>query len=53
MINLAKYGKPFRKKSNYGKFRKGSLIRYKYEKGRRVGTVKAKSGGNYRRRRYY
>jgi hypothetical protein len=36
------YGKPFRKKSSKGKFRKGTLIRYKYVNGRRVGSVKSK-----------
>lgn len=38
---MAKYGKSFRKKTNRGKFRKGTLIKYKYENGRRVGAVKA------------
>ena len=53
---MARYGKPFRKKSNKGKHRKGTWIRYKYENGRRVGAVKSryshssKRGGNYRRR---
>jgi hypothetical protein len=36
-----KYGKAFKKKSTSGKFRKGTLVRYKYVNGRRVGTVKA------------
>ena len=36
------YGKSFRKKTSGGKFRKGSLIRYKYVNGRRVGTVKGR-----------
>lgn len=36
------YGKPFRKKSSKGKFRKGTWIRYKYVNGRRVGSVKSK-----------
>ncbi len=47
---MARYGKPFRKKSNKGKHRRGTWIRYKYENGRRVGAVKSKRGGNYRRR---
>jgi hypothetical protein len=34
------YGKPFRKNSNGGKFRKGTMIRYKYVNGRRVGAEK-------------
>jgi hypothetical protein len=36
------YGKAFRKKGSRGKFRKGTLVKYKYENGRRVGTVKAR-----------
>ena len=36
-----KYGKAFKKKTSGGKFRKGTLIRYKYVNGRRVGAVKA------------
>lgn len=39
---MAKYGKAFRKKNSKGKFRKGTLIKYKYENGRRVGAVKAR-----------
>lgn len=38
-----KYGKAFKKKTSGGKFRKGTLIRYKYVNGRRVGAVKAPS----------
>lgn len=37
-----RYGKAFRKSSSKGKFRKGTLIRYKYVNGRRVGAVKAR-----------
>lgn len=36
------YGKPFRKKSSRGKFKKGTMIRYKYVNGRRVGAVKSR-----------
>ncbi len=36
------YGKPFRKKSTSGKFKKGTWIKYKYLNGRRVGTVKSR-----------
>lgn len=35
-------GKAFRKKSSGGKFRKGTMIQYKYVNGRRVGAVKAR-----------
>jgi hypothetical protein len=36
-----KYGKPFRKTGSGGKFRKGTLIAYKYNsRGKRVGAVK-------------
>ncbi len=38
----ARYGKSFRKKSSKGKFRKGTLIRYKYVNGRKVGAVKSR-----------
>ena len=38
-----KLGKAFRKKSSGGKFRKGTMIQYKYVNGRRVGAVKAKT----------
>lgn len=41
-----KYGKPFRKKTSKGKFRKGQLIRYVYKGNRRVGAV------SYKKRRY-
>lgn len=34
------YGKPFRKKTSRGKHRKGTMIRYKYVNGRKVGAVK-------------
>ena len=34
------YGKAFRKKTSRGKHRKGTLIKYKYQNGRRVGAVK-------------
>lgn len=37
-----KYGKAFRKKTSKGKFKKGTLIRYKYVNGRRVGAVKSR-----------
>ena len=36
------YGKAFKKKGSSGKFRKGTLVQYKYVNGRRVGTVKAR-----------
>ena len=36
------YGKPFRKKSKGGKFKKGTMIRYKYVNGRRVGAEKSR-----------
>jgi len=36
------YGKAFRKKTSGGKFRKGTLIKYKYQGGRRVGAVKSR-----------
>lgn len=51
VIKMAKYGKAFRKKSNRGKYRKGTLIKYKYVRGRKVGAVKVRS--NNRRRRSY
>ena len=37
-----RYGKPFAKKTSGGKFRKGTMIQYKYVNGRRVGAVKAR-----------
>jgi hypothetical protein len=36
------YGKAFKKKGSRGKFRRGTLVKYKYVNGRRVGTVKAR-----------
>ena len=36
------YGKTFRKKTSKGKFKKGTLIKYKYQYGRRVGAVKSR-----------
>jgi len=42
MKHKEKLGKPFRKKSPGGKFKKGTLIQYKYVNGRKVSTVKAK-----------
>ena len=48
---MARYGKPFRKKSNAGKYTKGTWIRYKYVGGTRVGTVRA-SPPRYRRSHY-
>ena len=36
------FGKAFRKRGKGGKFRKGTLVKYKYVNGRRVGTVKAR-----------
>lgn len=37
-----KFGKPFRKTTSGGKFKKGTWIKYKYNsKGRRVGAVKS------------
>ena len=51
---MARYGKPFRKKGNKGKFRKGTLIRYKYGRnGRKIGAVKHYGGKSYGRKRYY
>lgn len=35
------YGKAFRKKGSRGKHRKGTLIKYKYVNGRKVGAVRA------------
>lgn len=37
-----KFGKSFVKKTSKGKFPKGTLIRYKYVNGRRVGAVKSR-----------
>jgi len=37
-----RFGKAFRKKTSKGKFKKGTLIRYKYVNGRRVGAVKSR-----------
>jgi len=39
---VEKLGKAFKKKTSGGKFRKGTLIQYKYVNGRRVGAVKAR-----------
>jgi hypothetical protein len=50
---MARYGKPFRKKGKGGKFRKGTLVRYKYVRGRKVGAVKHRGGKSYGRKRYY
>lgn len=36
------YGKAFKKKGSKGKHRKGTLIKYKYVNGRKVGAVKAR-----------
>ena len=36
------YGKAFKKTGKGGKFRKGTLVQYKYQNGRRVGCRKAK-----------
>tara|TARA_B110000305_G_C19440757_1_gene641699 strand:- start:1996 stop:2148 length:153 start_codon:yes stop_codon:yes gene_type:complete len=36
------YGKAFKKSTTTGKHRKGTLIKYKYQNGRRVGAVKAR-----------
>jgi hypothetical protein len=41
--NKVTYGKAFRKKTSRGKHRKGTLIKYKYQNGRRVGAVKHRS----------
>ena len=51
---MAKYGKSFRKKTSRGKFPKGTLIKYKYVRGRKVGAVKARKNSERRsyRRRY-
>lgn len=40
--NKTKLGKAFKKKTSGGKFRKGTMIQYKYVNGRRVGAVKAR-----------
>ncbi len=42
MAKKTKYGKSFRKKTSKGKFKKGTLIKYKYVNGRRVGAVKSR-----------
>lgn len=42
MAKGIKYGKAFKKKGKGGKFRKGTLIRYKYVNGRKVGAVKSR-----------
>ncbi len=36
------YGKAFRKKGSKGKLKKGTWVKYKYQNGRRVGTVKSR-----------
>lgn len=36
------YGKSFKKTGKGGKFKKGTLVQYKYQNGRRVGCRKAK-----------
>ena len=41
---MSKYGKPFKKTTSGGKYRKGTWIKYRYVNGRRVGAVKASSG---------
>jgi len=41
------YGKAFRKKGSRGKHSKGTLIKYKYQNGRRVGAVKHSSRKRY------
>jgi len=41
------YGKEFRKKGHGGKHKKGTLIKYKYQNGRRVGAVKHSSRKRY------
>ena len=35
------FGKAFKKKGSSGKHRKGTLIKYKYVNGRKVGAVRA------------
>ena len=50
MLNMAgarkqkvTFGKPFKKKTTSGKFKKGTWIKYKYNsKGRRIGAVKSR-----------
>ena len=42
LMSEVTFGKPFRKKSSRGKFKKGTWIRYKYVNGRRVGSVKSR-----------
>lgn len=39
------HGKPFKKNSKGGKFKRGTWVRYKYVNGRRVATVRSKTGG--------
>ena len=39
------YGKVFKKKGRFGKHKKGTLIRYKYVNGRRVGTERVSARG--------
>lgn len=36
------YGDAFKKQTSKGKFKKGTLVQYKYVNGRRVATVKAR-----------
>ncbi len=40
--NKTTYGKAFRKKTNRGKFPKGTWIKYAYKNGKRVGTVRSR-----------
>lgn len=47
-----RYGKAFRKKSNRGKHKKGTWIRYKYENNRKVGAVKSKKTRGTSHKRY-
>lgn len=44
------YGKPFRKKGKFGLHKKGTMIRYKYVNGRRVGVSKVSTRGRKSRR---
>ena len=40
--NKTTYGKAFRKKTNRGKFPRGTWIKYAYKNGKRVGTVRSR-----------
>jgi len=48
-----RYGKAFRKKSDRGKHKKGTWIKYKYENDRKVGAVKSKKTRGASNKRSY